>query len=63
MKCECISLRCITSKSQNTVHEENVMNDFAEFASMLISMCDIPNGNIVNIDETNVPKSWVVLAF
>ena len=57
MKRERISLRRITSKSQNTVHEENVMNDFVEFVNMLISMYDIPDANIVNIDETNVPFS------
>ena len=57
MKCEHISLRHITSKSQNTVYEENVMNDFIEFVNMLISMYDIPDRNIVNIDETNVPFS------
>lgn len=57
MKRERISLRRITSKSQNTVYEENVMNDFVEFVNMLISMYDIPDANIVNIDETNVPFS------
>ena len=31
MKRERISLRHIMSKSQNTVYEENVMNDFVKF--------------------------------
>ena len=51
MKCECISLRHVTSKSQNTVYEENVINDFVEFVNMFISMCDIPSANIFNIDD------------
>ena len=54
MKRERISLRRITSKSQNKVCKENIMYDFVEFVNILISMCDIPIVNIVNIDETNI---------
>ena len=47
MKCERISLRRSTSKYHKTVHEENVMNDFVEFANILISMHDISNEKIL----------------
>ena len=30
------------------------MNDFAEFANILISINKIPNKNIFNIDKTNI---------
>ena len=57
MKRERISLRHITSESQNAVCEEDVMNDFVEFVNKCVSMRDIPKENIVNIDETNAPFS------
>ena len=55
MKREYILLRRIMSKSQNTVYEENVINDFVEFVNKLISMHDIADRNNININKINVP--------
>ena len=50
MRYECISFRYVTSKSQNIVFEENIINDFIKFINILTNMCDIPKKNIVYID-------------
>ena len=57
MKCNRISLCRITNAVPNTVCKQHAIDDFVEFPSIIISLCNVPKENMVNVDEMNVPFS------